>query len=185
MLGAIIAVPFRGSAACEMGGRLDTGDVTSVQIRRSTFPLGIGPQYGVSAQRQLRSVGGGTRYIASATLSTYSAQPLPRGPYVLGSSDDAETLLRALADELQRSDFFSMRLTPLNAWPIDVPSESVSVLRCGVRTTLATVGESIPWRRADENGKRFVALIDRLSAIVFAQPWMSAPQPSPSPSATP
>lgn len=175
-------LPTAASASCEPGSRLEASDIVGIEVLRDTFPVSIGFQYRLDVHENAHydQVVRKLLYVTTATLRVRSTGLLPRGSYVFDGNGAA--LLAKLADELQSEDFFSMRLTPTEQMYIDGPIYSVVVTRCGVRTALTTVPEPQWLSLHDANGRRFFALVDRLTQIISRERWTRVPDPTPSPS---
>ncbi len=185
VLAAVAIMPATASASCEPGSRLEASDIVGIEVLRDEFPRANGTQYRLDVHENARydQVVRKLLYITTATLRTNSAQPLPRGSYVLDG--DGTALLAKLANEIEREDFFSMRLTPTEQMYIDGPIYSVIVTRCGVRTAITTIPEPQWLSLGDVNGRRFFALVDRLTQLISRERWIRVPDPMPSPSPAP
>jgi hypothetical protein len=180
------ATPAAAIASCEPGGAPDAGDITAVFAQHHGFPVSREPEFRLS-------VSGSPHYDAKlrrmttelkVQLTALGLRPVPRGVYALDG--DPAALLSTLASTIERADFFTLRFTPTDRMYLEGPSDSVAVVRCGVRTIVSTIPEPFEWLNlCDANARRFFALIDRIGEIVSAQRWTRLPDPSPSPSPSP
>lgn len=79
---------------------------------------------------------------------------------------------------LERHRFFQMRLNPARALYIDGPEDEIIAARCGVTTTLGTIGRGGEAELNDDQGKAFVKLEDDLRRVIFSEKW-ALPTPAP------
>ncbi len=185
LLAAVLA-PSAGSASCEPGGRPGAEDIEFIEVLHHSFPIAREPEFHLTIGRSSRYDPKLGRVASSfaVQLRALGLQPVPRGTYTLDG--DPSALLAALASEIERANFFTMHFTPTDRMHLEGPSDFIRVMRCGVRTDLATLPDPFMWLTySDANGQRFFALIDRLGAIVSAQRWTRIPDATPSPSPSP
>jgi len=83
-----------------------------------------------------------------------------------------------VAAVLERSRFFDMRMAAPKCCVIDGPEDSITVIRCNVTTTLATVSEGGLANLEDAQSKVFLRLEDQLRRTIFAEKW-ATPTPGP------
>ena len=110
----------------------------------------------------------------SGWLRQRDDKPLKPGFYSFENAK-AQTLFEKLLDEIQRSDFYSLHLTPYKGHYVNGPYDGITVGRCGVLTTLtfAPLGTSdteVP-DGDDAHAKRFSTLLDSLENAIYAAPW--------------
>jgi hypothetical protein len=111
-----------------------------------------------------------------ANLSAKQAVKL-RGDFVAA---DPQRSLAGVQDVLERDRFFEMRLSPTDTRYLDGPEDVVTVVRCGVTTTLSTIPQGGEVGLDDVQAKAFFSLENDLRNVIFSQTWMP-PMPSPTP----
>ncbi len=97
-----------------------------------------------------------------------------RATSIRGTYDAAKPLgaYTAVMGVLKRHDFFEMRLSPATNLYLDGPEDQISVVRCGVTTTLGTVTAGMQEIDLDDaRAKAFFALEKDLRGVIFAQQW--------------
>lgn len=109
------------------------------------------------------------------TLSAKRAVKL-HGDFV--AADPQRTFAGVLA-VLERNRFFEMRLTPVSPRYLDGPEDAVTVVRCGVTTTLGTVAPGGQVDLDDAQAKAFFSLGNDLRNAIFSEGWTrSTPPPA-------
>lgn len=101
-----------------------------------------------------------------------------RGDFV--AADPQRTFADVLA-VLERDHFFEMRLSPTASPYIDGPEDVVTVVRCGVTTSLGTIALGPEVDLNDAQGKAFFSLGDDLRNAIFSQAWTRATAPPANP----
>jgi hypothetical protein len=107
-------------------------------------------------------------------LTAKESVPL-KGSYTLRDAGAWSTFVGIL----ERDGFYSLRLTPNPKFALlDPPSDSVSVTRCKVTTS---IGLASTLQGVVEDGafKRYLKLLDDMQTAIFALPWVPVPAPSP------
>ena len=165
-------------ATCLDGGTPTYDDVSYISVGRFTM---IAPQ-----TRQFSATLNRIRWVPenpdkqntlySGWLRQRDDKPLKPGFYSFENAK-AQTLFEKLLDEIQRSDFYSLHLTPYKGHYVDGPYDGITVGRCGVLTTLtfAPLGTSdteVP-DGDDAHAKRFSTLLDSLENAIYAAPGIS------------
>lgn len=116
--------------------------------------------------------------VAGRTVVTLSAKRAVKlhGGFV--AADPQRSFSDVLA-VLERDRFFEMRLSPTKVRYIDAPEDVVTVVRCGVTTSLGTIAQGGAEVGLDDaQGKAFFSLENDLRNAIFSENWM---RPSPSP----
>jgi hypothetical protein len=168
-IAALLPVPVM--AECAPGGIPSYRDITYVYVRQYSL-VGIRHPYfefEATAIPQRPGFKGRTE----ASLNAKRAVPY-RGSFV--AVDPQRAFDHALA-VLEQKHFYDMHLTPGCCY-IDGPEDVVTVVRCGVKTSLATISEGGQLRLDDAAGKAFFQLEDELLKTIFLEKW-TMPTPAP------
>jgi hypothetical protein len=93
---------------------------------------------------------------------------------------DAQRGFRDVVATLERDRFFELRLRPAppNIGYIDGPEDAITVVRCGVTTTLGTIASGGQVQLDDVQGNAFRSLEGDLRATIFSEAWVT-PTPAP------
>ena len=171
---AVIAVllPAPVMANCGSGGALTYSDVTYVDVRQYSLVGVLHPyfEFEATAIPQTASFKGRV----AASLNARRAVPY-FGSFVAA---DPQHAFDDVVGVLERNHFFEMGLTAPYCCYLDGPEDAVTVVRCGVKTTLATVSEGGEVRLDDAAAKAFFRLEDELRKTIFAEKW-TLPTPDP------
>jgi hypothetical protein len=101
-----------------------------------------------------------------------------RGDFV--AADPQRTFDDVLA-ALERNHFFEMRLSPTTEPYIDGLEDVVTVVRCGVTTSLGTIAQGPEVGLHDAQGKAFFSLGDELRNTIFSENWTRTTAPPANP----
>lgn len=101
-----------------------------------------------------------------------------RGDFV--AADPQRTFADVLA-VLERNHFFEMRLSPTATPYIDGPEDVVTVVRCGVTTSLGTIAKGPQVGLHDAQGQAFFSLGNDLRNTIFSENWTPATPPPANP----
>ncbi len=93
---------------------------------------------------------------------------------------DAQRGFRDVVATLERDRFFELRLRPApqNIGYIDGPEDAITVVRCGVTTTLGTIASGGQVQLDDVQGNAFRSLEGDLRVTIFSEAWVT-PTPAP------
>ncbi|MGC8485836.1 MAG: hypothetical protein ACP5O6_09415 [Candidatus Baltobacteraceae bacterium] len=154
-------------ANCAIGGARRYRDISGISVRRTGLTDIGDPKYRFSVDK-------------NGFVAFDGAEKTP----IVGNYDgrDGRQLLLRLVAILRNRSFFEMSLRTSRKIYIDGPEDSISVLRCGVVTTISTVGSrSVAFEAAlhGERMRRFFALLRALEAPIFAWPWTQERRLSP------
>jgi hypothetical protein len=171
LVATAVLLPVRVMADCAPGGILSYRDITYVYVRQYHL-VGIPAPY---FEFEATAIPQNSGFEGRTQASLNAKRPVPyRGNAVAADPqrvfDDAVTVL-------ERNHFYAMRLTPHCCY-IDGPEDVVTVVRCGVKTSLTTISEGGQVRLDDAAGKAFLQLEDDLRKAIFLEKW-TMPTPAP------
>lgn len=156
-------------ASCDTGAPPKYRDITYVKVAQAALVGMQHPWYTYEAAYY------GIAHRASVSLDAH------RGIRLAGSFVSASPLasFESIVQVLKKDRFFALRLHPARALYIDGPEDSVTVVRCGVTTTLSSVPLSEEVNLGDAQAKTFGALLDDLRAAILKQNWETPPAQTP------
>jgi len=155
LLAAILFVsPAPAIATCIAGGTPSYQDITYIRVRQYSLVGILHPRYEFEAISV--SAAGSQPARATASLSAHRAVPY-FGNFVAMNPKQSFDDVAAV---LERSRFFDMRMAAPKCCVIDGPEDSITVIRCNVTTTLATVSEGGLANLEDAQSKVFLRLED-------------------------
>jgi hypothetical protein len=159
-------------ADCAAGAAPSYGDITYVAVGQSSLTGMSHPWFAFEGTRRPRF--GSHKESADVSLTARRAVPF-LGNFV---AEEPQQAFSAIVAVLERRRFFDMRMTAPYCCYIDGPEDGVTVVRCGVTTTLGTIGKGGEVRLDDARGEAFFGLEDELRKVIFAQKW-TVPTPPP------
>ncbi len=165
---AALLIPAPVVASCLPGGVPSYGDVSYVYVRQYSLTGIRYPSFEFEATAARRK--------AAPTVSLVARRAVPFiGSFV---AVDPERTLGDIVAVLERGKYFDMHLTAPFCCYLDGPEDVVTVVRCGVKTSLATITEGGEANLDDAQGKAFFRLEDTLRKAIFAEKW-TEPTPAP------
>ncbi len=167
---AVCFLPAPAAAACGYAAPPSYQDITYVSVSQYSLVGQLHPRFQYEALLTPRSPDPGRRAVASLKAT--------RGVKYTGTfvAVDAQHGLREVVATLERDHFFDLRLTPAPAttFYMDGPEDRITVLRCGVTTTLGTVASGGQVELNDAQGRAFTGLEDDLRNTIFSEKWVLA-----------
>jgi hypothetical protein len=167
-----VLLPVPVMADCSPGGTPSYRDITYVYVRQYSLVGILHPYFEFEATAIPQNSGFKGR--TQASLNAKHAVPY-RGSFV--AVDPQRAFDHAVA-VLDQEHFYALHLTPHCCY-LDGPEDVVTVVRCGVKTSLATISEGGQVRLDDAAGKAFLQLEDDLRKAIFLEKW-AMPTPAPS-----
>jgi hypothetical protein len=165
-------LPVPVMANCAPGGNPSYQDITYIQVKQFSLVGVSHPSYDFQATSFAPT--GLQPARVDASLSARRAVPF-FGNFVAVNPKQSFDDVAAV---LEQSHFFDMRMTVPKCCVIDGPEDSITVIRCNVTTTLATVSKGGSANLEDAQGTKFLHVEDHLRKTIFAQKW-ERPTPGP------
>lgn len=169
----VILLPAPAMADCSSRGVPSYGDITYVDVRQYSLVGILHPSFEFEGTVLPPTASLGRR--SEASLVARRAVPF-LGKFV---AIDPQRAIAEVVGLLEQNHFFEMRLTAPYCCYLDGPEDVVTVVRCGVRTTLGTISEGGEVRLDDDAAKAFFRLLDGLRKTIFTEKW-TVPTPTPS-----
>jgi hypothetical protein len=165
-LALLVFAPATAYAACGSTAALTYDDVTYVRFTQFALVGQTHPWFTYES----------TFYRDTPTRGTYASATVDakRATKFIGvyAAVDALATSEAILHVLQHHAFFQLRLSTTNKLYLDGPEDSITVVRCGVTTTLSTTPYGSEIDLSDANAKAFFDLESDLRDSIFVQKWV-------------